>query len=372
MLGTRTSCNPQADGLSILFEQPYYAQAVAHHLATEYKLSLFPYNDLNIYEIGAGNGSLMTGILDFLRASEPEVYQRTHYHTIEISKQLADLQSSRARRAGHSDKVQVVQQSIFDWDRVVSDPCFFLAFEVLDNLSHDVVRYTLDDNTPLQCMIEIDARGEFGEVYEPVTDPLIKRFLRIRRDIRRHSRTAHTSLHPILAKHPLLRRTYASLPFAPNLSPPDFLPTKSLSLLYKLRKNFPAHRILMSDFDYLPDAVPGRNAPVVQTRYEGKMVTCSTYLVSQGWFDIFFPTDFRFLRDMYDKVMAGEDRSTLEAEEKLGASDLGPGMGWENRRGLRILSHKQFLQRYGEPEYTMLQDGTNPMLDLYENAAFIF
>ena len=318
----------------------------------------------------------MAGILDFLRQEEPEVYERTRYTIIEISAQLASLQSARAREAGHSSKVKVVQQSIFDWDQVVSDPCFFLAFEVLDNLSHDVVRYTVDDNTPLQCMVEIDDRGDFSEVYEPVSDPLIQRFLKIRRSVRRQSRQAHSSLHPFLSTYPLLRKAYASLPLAPNLSPPDFLPTRSLQLLYQLRDRFPAHRILMSDFDYLPDTVPGRNAPVVQTRYEGQSVTCSTYLVSQGWFDIFFPTDFRFLRDVYEGVMQSEDRAPSSSSSspyfEKGNSGLGAGLGWGSGKPLRVLSHKHFLQRYGEPEYTMLKDGTNPMLDLYENAAFIF
>lgn len=324
----------------------------------------------------------MAGILDYLRLEEPDVYKRTRYTIIEISAQLATLQSIRAQEGGHTTQVKVVQQSIFEWNQVISDPCFFLAFEVLDNLPHDVVRYTTDNDTPLQCIVEIDDRGDFSETYEPVSDQLIKKFLQVRRHIRRNTLSAHTSFHPILSKYPILRKLYGALPLAPNLSPPDYLPTKSLQLLYQLRNKFPAHKILMTDFDHLPDTVPGRNAPVVQTRYEGKTVTCSTYLVSQGWFDIFFPTDFRFLRDMYDKVMQGDDSvpflssSTMQTRSETSDLDCGSGMrmglGWANRKQLRVLSHKQFLERYGEPENTVLQDGTNPMLDLYENAAFIF
>lgn len=44
-------------------------------------------------------------------------------------------------------------------------------------------------------------------------------------------------------------------------------------LLDILRDKFPAHRILFSDFSSLPDAIPGTNAPVVQTRYEGEVST---------------------------------------------------------------------------------------------------
>ena len=49
--------------------------------------------------------------------------------------------------------------------------------------------------------------------------------------------------------------------------------------------------------------MPGVCAPVVQTRIRGTMVPCDTFLVKQGYFDIFFPTDFNKLRDMYEHVL---------------------------------------------------------------------
>lgn len=60
------------------------------------------------------------------------------------------------------------------------------------------------------------------------------------------------------------------MPFAPNLTKPEFIPTRQLQLLEVLRDKFPNHRVLMSDFDTLPDTVHGVNAPVVQTRYQGE------------------------------------------------------------------------------------------------------
>lgn len=110
----------------------------------EYRLNLYPYEDLVIYEIGAGNGTLMGDILDYIAAEDPEVYERTRYRIIEISGRLQEVQRGRvaggdgpastkgtARRRGHASKVEVLPGSIFDWDRVVSEPCFFLALEVL-------------------------------------------------------------------------------------------------------------------------------------------------------------------------------------------------------------------------------------------------
>ena len=46
------------------------------------------------------------------------------------------------------------------------------------------------------------------------------------------------------------------------------------------------------------------NAPVVQTRYQNTTVPCETLFVRQGYFDIFFPTNFENLRDMYEHVLA--------------------------------------------------------------------
>lgn len=124
--------------------QPWYGRAIARFLVAEYKLNLYPYEDLIIYEIGAGNGTLMGDILDYIADEEPEVYERTRYRIVEISERLQGLQKGRARggdgkaslkgpakRKGHADKVEVLGGSIFDWERVVPEPCFFLAMEVL-------------------------------------------------------------------------------------------------------------------------------------------------------------------------------------------------------------------------------------------------
>lgn len=134
--------------------QPWYGRALARYLVAQYKLDLFPYHDLIIYEIGAGNGTLMGDVLDYLAAHEPEIYARTKYRIIEISERLQGMQRGRAKgttaadagggdggagrlgkekakRRGHEDRVEIINSSIFEWDRVVPEPCFFLAMEVL-------------------------------------------------------------------------------------------------------------------------------------------------------------------------------------------------------------------------------------------------
>lgn len=113
--------------------QPWYGQAVARCLVSEYLLKYFPYEDFHIYEIGAGNGTLAKDILDHLQADYPEVYQQTHYTIIEISSALAKLQTQRLKEAHPC--VEVKNESIFHWNIRQPAPCFFIAMEVIVSTS---------------------------------------------------------------------------------------------------------------------------------------------------------------------------------------------------------------------------------------------
>lgn len=92
-------------------------------------MKYFPYEDLVIYEIGAGNGTLARNILDYLRDERPEVYERTSYNIIEISASLADLQKTLLLE--DHPNVTVTNKSVFRWDTPEARPCFFLAMEVI-------------------------------------------------------------------------------------------------------------------------------------------------------------------------------------------------------------------------------------------------
>ena len=51
---------------------PYYGEALARYILVNYKLNVYPYNDLIIYEMGGGNGTLMCDILNYIRKHQPE------------------------------------------------------------------------------------------------------------------------------------------------------------------------------------------------------------------------------------------------------------------------------------------------------------
>ncbi|KAF2085655.1 DUF185-domain-containing protein [Saccharata proteae CBS 121410] len=320
--------------------RPYYGEAIARYLVTNYKLSQYPYHDLLIYEMGAGNGTLMINVLDYIRDAHPEVYERTKFKVIEISPSLAALQMHHLKQTasarGHLDKVEVINRSIFDWDAYVSSPCFFLALEVFDNFAHDALRYDPFTEEPLQSMVLIDADGEFFEFNDPNIDPVAARFLRVRD-------AACTSPY----NYPLRGRRFmtqlrSKLPLGRNLSAPEYVPTRLMQFFDILHNYFPAHKLVTSDFNKLPDTIEGINAPVVQTRYKRKTVPVSTPLVQQGYFDILFPTDFSVMEDVYRAITG-----------KLS----------------RVLTHEDFMKRWAYIEDTQVRSGENPMLTWYKNAS---
>lgn len=270
--------------------RPYYGEAIARYLCENYRQTTFPYHDLIIYEMGAGRGTLMLNILDYIRDVEPEVYAKTRYKIIEISSNLASVQQAtlmaNVESRGHRGKVEIINRSIFDWRDPVPSPCFFLAFEVFDNFAHDVIRYDLRTEEHMQGSVIIDEDGDFYDHFSPLTDPAISRFLRLRH-------TATEGIYPLPYHSPsglgvpkdepwwarVRRRLRGRGRGADGLSEPEYIPTRLMAFFEVLERYFPNHQLVTSDFHSLPEATRGLNAPIVQTRYKRRPVPVSTPLV---------------------------------------------------------------------------------------------
>ena len=106
--------------------QPHYGNAIARYITKQFKQN--PNPTLDIYEIGAGNGTLAKNILDFLRSSEPLLYRQCNYKIIEISEQLSMKQKNALK--SHRN-VEITNKSIFQWDTPVQNDCFVIGLEVL-------------------------------------------------------------------------------------------------------------------------------------------------------------------------------------------------------------------------------------------------
>ncbi|KAH9264658.1 hypothetical protein BASA83_011832 [Batrachochytrium salamandrivorans] len=73
--------------------RPFYGYAVAKHMVSEYKRDSRGAKNMIIYEIGAGNGTLMSNIMDYISINEPGIYKTVEYNIIEISTHLAGKQT---------------------------------------------------------------------------------------------------------------------------------------------------------------------------------------------------------------------------------------------------------------------------------------
>ncbi|KAI4163777.1 MAG: hypothetical protein LQ342_002550 [Letrouitia transgressa] len=320
--------------------RPYYGEAIARYLVTNYKNTHDPFHDLVIFELGAGNGTLMLNVLDYIRDFHPDVYDRTRFKVIEISSALAAVQKaqlkSSASARGHASHVEIINRSIFTWNTFVGHPCYFLALEVFDNFPHDAIRYDPITEQPHQCTVLIDEDGDFYEFYTKEIDPVADRFLHVRQ-----SACSRPFDHPLRGSR-LWRNIKSRLPLATNLTDPEYIPTRLLQFFEILRQCFPMHQLLISDFHNLPNRVKGTNSPVVQTRYQRRVVAVSMPYVNQGYFDILFPTDFQVMQDIYGAITGKQTR---------------------------VMTQEEFLKMCAILEDTETRNGENPMLSWYKNAS---
>lgn len=352
--------------------QPYYGEAIARYLLTNYKLNgHYPYHDLIIYEMGGGNGTLMCNILNYIKNNDRDVYKRTQYKIIEILSQLAVKQYSSALKSKlvkqglDSTKCEIINRSIFKWDKIIEEPCFFLALEVFDNFAHDLIRYDNKTGEPHEGHVLIDKKGDFFEFFTPELNYYTNAYLTLRENgnysFLKESTTirgklqAAKSLIPFLPNkdkiHPLhlernkLHFEGSIMPFKDNLSPGEFIPTRLLQFFQLLNHKFPNHSLIASDFNQLPNGIKGYyNSPVVQTVLKDKMVDVTTYMTHQGFFDIMFPTDFNVNGDIYKQITG-----------KVPSVEL----------------HREFLQQWSDIDSTTTKNGDNPMLDFYTNVSFM-
>lgn len=351
--------------------QPYYGEAIARYILVNYKLNgNYPYEDLVIYEMGGGNGTLMCNILNYIKTNQPDVYARTRYKIIEISSQLAEkqfcsaLNSKLISQGLDASKLEIINKSIFKWNTLVDQPCFFIALEVFDNFAHDLIRYDNTTGQPHEGQVLVDKHGDFYEFFSPELSYYSNAYLQLRENgkhsVLNESNTMGGKLktmkslipftdkdhiHPLLQSSSKLKLKNTILPFKDNLTPGEFIPTRLLQFFNILKNKFPNHSLICSDFDQLSNNIGGyHNSPVVQTILKDRMIDVTTYMTYQGFFDIMFPTDFKVTSDLYKQVTG---------------------------KVPKVESHREFLEQWANTEITTTKLGENPMLDFYKNVKFM-
>ncbi|GAX75066.1 hypothetical protein CEUSTIGMA_g2510.t1 [Chlamydomonas eustigma] len=340
---------------------PWYGYILARHMLEHRKHNLgMEGQPLVIYEIGGGNGTLARDVLDWLRDNRRDVYEQTCYTCVEISTRLAAEQyESVVVKAGHRNQFKMLKGSALDrgtWGGRDWSHSFILAMEVLDNLPHDRVFRSSEGSAWRQTSVGLCRENDRGsmesgpwqELVEELSDPLIQRCLEAVYKPptfeQRLDQKFNKLLDFILAKE------------GPPEAPCEvlFLPTGCMTLMETLHDVRPNHSIIAADFDYLPDVkIPGKNAPLVSEKVNGINKDHDTLYVPWGKADIFFPTDFEALGQLY--------------------RDAGQHV-WRDQQGIKIeTAHYQqgaVMKRYKEMVHTATISAFNPMIDDFLNARF--
>ena len=340
---------------------PWFGRAVGHYILQKHleQRNKGITNDLYIYEIGGGNGTLMMNILDYIREKRPDIYQSCYYILYEISPKLHRLQETLLSQSEHlmKDRVRLI------CDDVVSNlggnelPCFVVAIEVLDNLPHDViVRHQTGELSQIHVCTD-QVTGRMWEEMVPLVDSTIIDYVK---------RMQCSSEDEVPTDASILVKCVNS--FKSNFLVEwfkkyhkeyrEFIPTISMKLFQKIKSSLPNARLIIGDFSELPNTIDmGVNSPVVQRRLNQETITCSTYLVKRGQCDIFFPTNFQHLSDLWSRL---QNHELIHDDYKLGSSGTS-----------QVLDQKSFMSLYADLSRTRLKSGFNPLIDDYKNFKFM-
>lgn len=333
--------------------RPWYAMAIANYALGVLSNGSHDYRreePLVIYEVGPGNGTLCRDFLQFLQLEHPGVFARTEYHLIEISKHLVE-QKLNSLKQKYPKQVYIHNQSFFGWRQVEPRPCLVIAMEMFDNLPQDRVRFK-ENGMLEQGMVVTNDNSRYyeeqrrlTETWTEATDPLILETVEAMDEVGHKWSCLKGSIRDAI----LNTWPFSAFSFESHWRH-EFIPTGPYYFMKILRDCFPKHTFLMTDFDQLPEAIPGHGSPVVQTRYEGDTVACSTYLLQRGLFDIFFPVNFHLISKLYSRTM----KNTVS-----------------NAQRVSVMKHKEFCQKYAQIENTKTRSGYNPMLDDFKNVSFL-
>lgn len=392
---------------------------------------------IRVVEVGAGRGTLAADFLDYLLEVEPALYRQTRYVSLEVSPSLARAQEEKAllrssrsgsSSRGHGDISRFFSSVVGDasdlgaWRRAAAEAfrdsdgedqhLYVLAFEVLDNLPHDrVVREerpeegeeeresqqrTRDRGSWLQTLVEVEASPKgrpLRELLGPASDPLISLCLAASQRWQEGSGGRESS-----SGSSVVARFFDSL-FSlaaggagkggggtteeePDSSSSEivFLPTGAASMFSSLFEVAPDHTLLAADFDALPGvAVAGAYAPLVSATRGGVARDYpSLYSPPVGEaVDIFFPTNFDALSDLYlecarrkRRRSSGKKEGSEEQEEEEEEEEVLASAAARHCKQSSFLSLAADTAAFSRGAVSTAS-GWSPMLDDWNNTAVL-
>jgi hypothetical protein len=358
-VGKQQEASPSYPTPAVIF-QPYYGWVIAEYFVSIMRSKFDPAEPLIIYDIGCGQGTLASTILDFLAEQYPEIYARCEYHCIELlPHQIPNL---RVKLVHHLHHVKIHHISILNWKELEPRRCFCLGMELLNGMPHDWVFWT-NDGTAYEMWVKFEEKDNLGTAQDrpqPCTDPIILRYLRYARWMQEE--TFHAlkvlcvtdghenidpprwrTLDPEIYDPPWVVFTKSLVQHNPLQC--MYLPTGSMVMLEVFSKFFPRHHALFADYRVVNHSTMGINAPLCQVKVRGGKdiffrKVADHFLSNAGMVDVCFPTDFEMMTQVY-KSICGEHKEVTS------------------------MNHPDFWKTFGGDKVSLFttHSGWNPLLE---------
>ena len=334
--------------------RPYYGMTMASYVYKQQKKHNI--DKIKVVEIGSGIGGQADSFLMYFKNFEPDVYPYIEYTLLEISPTLLHKSKSTLYQ-NHKEKCQrgeikFVNQDAFKFKEDIGSDVFFMLFEILDNLPHDIVRFTskLDKIEEMWIKSSLD-RQTRQIAYEPCKDEYIVRCFELWKSL--YVKNEKLLLNENESEK---QKFLASLKdWLQSRMANDYqlsLPTGFYKLTEHINNNFENPKFLLSDFSSLPNArryLNGSkclNYPLLSTKLE-KSEDHKDYedfeKAEFGRCDIFFETDFDLTKAILESF-----------SEKYTVS-----------------TPKEFFKQFAKPKWAETRSGYNPMKDDFLNTRFL-
>ena len=327
------------------------------------------------------------------------MYSGMCYRLLEASAALAQAQKARLLAAGvPQDKFEVVHMPSAMWaeetvDVQASDgPWFVVAFELLDNLSHDKLRL-VDGPSGTELyeahVVATNVKNQsrlWTEEFRPLADPVLQGVAAM---LGLDTREGVNALHHAMLWLPkkdsfgfleglqeLLSNAMHSMG---NVSADStqsdvdvFVPTGSWLLLRHICCSFPEHQLTLADFNSFPPSPAEQpvNAPLVQTQQRGHTRDWhGDYLAApRGHADVMFATHFESLGVMHAAAEA-ISRSTAKSDP-VTTDTASRAVTIDNVRATTV-STAEFMHSHADLDAVRCSDGYNPLVEDFSNTSIL-
>ena len=314
---------------------PYLGRAVANRICARAVRDESP---VMVVEFGGGRGTLAKDILSHIEIAHPSVYHRVEYHLVDISEQLSQRQKSTVAKWG--SKTSVHCSHARDWLRstapsiAVDKQAHVLAFELLDNLPHDLVRFGDDGQQIGQAYMDKLNGQPSLQWHDTIDSKTMDALL----DFELYQHQQQTTIFDAIRR--LIDGGVNHV----------WVPTILHEILTAICENLPDASVTLADFSSFPGALPHTNGPVIQRVERGIAKLYQIEEAPWGEVDIMFPTDFGQLQRTYRTIW-----------EKYNKGEI----------NINVLSQQQFYREYaGQSDVidSTCGDGYNPILQDFANA----